>query len=168
MPWRNRQLMRDTLEMAREPTVVGVVALTALLSQVWAALTSLVALAVLSLWALDMISGVLRSVDREGLDAFSWSLFVGGFRKGLMAGVTIAFAAVIEVLLVEIGVQWVPVLATGLGLLAFGFAWSVVQNIGHFYPEVADGMSKLLHRAHGSWRDEESRDREGDRTEWKQ
>ena len=163
MPHRSA-FLNDTLDIIKDPVGVGSVALFAIFSKIWLALTSVLAASLLFLWAIDIILGVVKAVDQEGgIDNFKWEFFLAGFRKGLVGVVIIAFAVVIEVMMKEVGAGFLPVSTTVMSVLAWGFAWSVVQNVSYFYPEVGVALSRTLKLAHKRYKKREEEQSEGQR-----
>lgn len=149
MPWKRHIL--DTLSYARELIVEGPVAAkacTAALCVVgaalWEAASSLVVAILLLFWVADMASGVLRSIDRDGLGGFCWSKFWEGFRKLLAAGVVLALAVGADLLLAEGGIGVSVVFVAVGSVLTWGFFWSALQNLDHFNPGVRASVERIL------------------------
>ena len=162
MPWR--QQAQDTVLqgwqlLASGPGAgkAGSAAVVVVVAALWDAATSLVVAILLLFWVADMVSGVLRSIDRDGLDGFQWTRFWEGFRKLLSAGVVLAIAVGADLLLWEAGVR-VPVVFVAVGgVLTWGFFWSALQNLDHFHPGVRGAVERALRSEQAKSRERERR-----------
>lgn len=114
----------------------------------WDAASSLIVAILLLFWVADMVSGVLRAIDRDGLSGFDWPKFWEGFRKLLAAGVALALAVGGDLLLAEAGITASVVFVAVGSVLSWGFFWSALQNLDHFHPGIRESVRKVLHSAH--------------------
>jgi hypothetical protein len=96
------------------------------------------------------VSGILRSVEVEGIEGFAWDRFWGGFRKLLAACITVGLAISGELLLLEGGMEWAPITMAVSGVMGFGFFWSALKNLTHFFPGLQEAVEATLHRTRES------------------
>lgn len=117
-----------------------------ILAALWGTVTSVIFAGLLFFWLMDMVSGILRALDLYGLAGFDGARFWRGFRKAGAAAVAVGTGVVFEVLARELGVTWAPVGATVMSVVLFGFFWSTLQNLNHWWPEISETVRKALDR----------------------
>lgn len=121
----------------------GVGAATALL---WQSLTGLLAYVLVGAFLIDVSLGLARSVQREGINSFSWRKLGDAFIRLGAAILGIWMFTLVDVLVSQArGVDLVdPVTMGGMLALAIGFLASAAKNFSHFFPDVGAWLQDRL------------------------
>lgn len=139
-------LLRSALQVftdgppAAKVATSGFAVLLAALTEVT---TGIVFASVVALWSADMLLGLLRGISER---RFSIWRFFEGFLKGLVAILGIYVATVLDTLGAEAVSSYQGVYATTAAMagIAFAFAWSALENFGHWFPAVAERLRGRL------------------------
>lgn len=122
--------------------------LAIVLSAIWSAFTGVLAVVMVTLFAVDVGLGVLKALHQGGLRAFDRDRFGRALIKLGAAMLGVLLAASIDLVLQHAGTVEGTPLATGmLAFMCWGFAWSGVQNLSYFFPGVAERIDGILRRS---------------------
>jgi hypothetical protein len=143
--------MPDRLRVAADTVgilpLAGVAAVAAVMEAIWGGMTSVLGVAVGTLWAVDMLGGMSRALLTQGLGSMSLQKFVRGVAKALAVGMGVVLCGILELLQEEvIGVTAlplvVPLLMGAVGL----FAWSILGQVVALWPDFGAHLGKILDR----------------------
>lgn len=130
------------------PRVTGT-AVVVVVSAIWAAFTSVLAVVLALLFLTDLVLGSLRAVHRGGIRAFEWPRFWRAWVKMGAALVGIALFSAGDVLLHETGVMpddWSPLATVALSAMCWGFFASALTSFGYFFPDASELVERALSR----------------------
>lgn len=123
--------------------------LALVLGGLWESLSSLLAGALAALFLADLLLGVLKALHHGGLAAFDWTRFTRAWLKLGAAIVGVLVFTLGDMLLHEadlIPTTVNPITSAGLFGMCWGFFWSSVQSLSHFFPDVEMWLDKVLRR----------------------
>lgn len=122
--------------------------ITVALSAIWTSLTSLLAGVLALLFLVDLTLGVLKALRQGGLESFDWNRFSRAWMKLGAAVVGIALFTLGDLLLHSSGLpsDLTPLTSAALFGMAWGFFWSALQNLSHFFPDIGQWTDAALKR----------------------
>lgn len=124
-------------------TKLGASGFAVLLAALTEVATGIAFASVVALWSADMLLGLLRSISER---KFSLWRFLEGFIKGAAAAVGIYIATIIDTMGGEIVSSYQGDYASTAAMtgIAFALGWSALENLGHWFPAVAERLRLRL------------------------
>lgn len=98
---------------------------------------------VVALWLADMLLGLLRAIGER---SFSFWRFLEGFLKGAAAALGIYLATILDTMgAAAVSSYQGNIASTGaMAGIAVALAWSALENLGHWFPAVAEKLRGRL------------------------
>jgi hypothetical protein len=146
---QERSLVSVGLSVYDAPTTVkvGGAGMAVVISALWETFTSTLVAVMLFLFAADILLGLMRSVDLEGVEGFDWQRFMRGIMKFGAGMVGVVLAVVGDLLVHEtekVPTDWMPFTTVLLTALCWGFFASATKNLAYFYPGIGETIANSL------------------------